>query len=138
MSNKNYKIHCGLAWTLTALHFSSGLAFLLKIPGIYRPDAYMIGPLGLEKPGDGTTKFENLARIPFGLCYVAPFISVIYAQFNGSCGAKKAASIFPIIYHLYSAFAAIFIFNDGLNPKVAPISAAFGQHLVFGIFCCGL
>ena len=110
----------------------------MKLPGIYRPDVYMIGARGEEKPGDGSTKFENLMRVPAGLCYVAPFIGVIFAQFNGSSDAKRTAAIFPMIYHFYSAFGALFLFNDALNPKVISVSGSFGMHFIFGILCYGL
>ena len=121
-----------LFYFLTVAHFSSGIGFLFKIEGMYHPDAYIVN----GKPGDGTTEFENLARIPFGLCYIAPFIGVIYAHMSGSQKAKRAAMLCPIIYHLVSAFACIYVFNDALNSDVVPISFAAGMHFGTLVLCC--
>ena len=134
---QRFKIHRGLVWTMTSLHFTIGFSFLFKISVVYNPSAYMIGPMGEEKPGDGSTLFENLSRIKSGLIYVTPFIAVVYAEFNGSKDAKRTASICPILYHLYIAIRLL-IKPDVLNDKVMPISTAFGGNFVFAILCCGL
>ena len=134
---QRYKIHRGLAWTMISLHFTVGFGFFAKISAIDNPSAYMIGPLGKEKPGDGTTLIENLARIKAGILYTAPFIAVVYAELNGSKDAKRAAAICPILYHLCMTIELI-INADILNPKVMPVSTAVGGNLVFALLCCGL
>ena len=122
-----------LFFSLTLMHFSTGFGFLFKIPDMYYPEAYIVN----GKPGDGTSEFENLARIPFGLCYISPFVGLIYAHISGSRHAKQSSILCPIVYHLISTFGCIFLFNDALNKQFASIYFASGMHLAM-LFLCSL
>ena len=135
-----YKIHRGLAWSLTAYHLSLGLSAFLKLPPVWKPGFIMIGASGSEKPGVGDTGIESYISAYTGIANFAPFIAVIYGQISGSREAKRAASIFPILYHLALGLRLLLFNSDGhgLNPEIAPLSVAAGGHISFGIICCGL
>ena len=62
-----------LFWFVVLTSAMSGvLMFLVKLPSMYRPDTYLIGPKQALAPGTGTTPFEVLATFVFGLVYTIP------------------------------------------------------------------
>jgi hypothetical protein len=64
---------------------SGGLGFLLKIPGLYRPDVYVIiGQDGIITPGTGGTPFEICATYVFAIIYLGPLVGMVYAHIEGS------------------------------------------------------
>jgi hypothetical protein len=119
--------------TVTSL-MSGGLGFLLKVPAFYRPDAYLIN----SAPGTGTTPFEVVATYVFGVIYCGPIIGMVYAHFEGSAAAKRAAALMPFIYHAASVFGVLYVFPHALNPAVAPLNAAAGMHVVYAILFAAL
>ncbi|CAJ1397708.1 unnamed protein product [Effrenium voratum] len=120
-----------LFYFLTATTLMSGVGgFLLKLKDFYRPDAYIVE----GKPGTGTTPFEIIATYVFGLVYVVPQLGCIHAHFvERTRSARRSACVAPMAYHFMSVYGVLCVFEDGLNPIVAPKSAAAGMHLVFGL-----
>ena len=57
------------------------------------------------KPGDGSTPFEHVATFVFGLIYVLPLVGMLYAHFEGSVAAKRAAVLTPLLYHAASVLS---------------------------------
>jgi hypothetical protein len=126
-------LYTRLYWfcTITTL-MSGGLGFLLKVPGVYRPDAYVvIGYDGIAAPGTGTTPFEICATYVFAIMYLAPLLGMAYAHVEGSIAAKRAACIVPLAYHLASTVGVIYVFPHALNPDVAPLGSAAGMHVFY-------
>ena len=114
---------------------SGGLGFLLKLPAFYKPDAYLIGPVGALVPGTGETPFEKLSTFVFGTMYVGPLVGMVYAHFEGSAAAKRAACLMPLVYHAASVLGVLRVFPSALNPAIAPLPAAAGMHAVYaGLF----
>jgi hypothetical protein len=111
---------------------SGGLGFLLKISGIYRPDAYMIiGYDGIIAPGTGDTPFEICATYVFAIVYLGPLVGMVYAQIEGSKVAKRASIMMPLVYHIASTVGVLYVFPHALNPHVASLSMAAGMHVVY-------
>lgn len=118
--------------TLTTA-LSGGLGLLLKWAAIYRPDAYYVGAAGSQRVGTGSTPFEVLATFVFGLIYVLPLLGMVYAHWQGSAAAKRAAGLTPLAYHAASVYGVYIVFPDALNPAVAPLPAAAAQHAVYAV-----
>ncbi len=113
---------------------SGGLGFLLKVPGFYRPDAYMIvaGSDGIAAPGTGDTPFEVCATYVFAIVYLGPLFGMAYAHHvEGSKAAKRASIIMPLVYHLASTAGVLWVFPHALNPQVASLSSAAGIHVFY-------
>ena len=128
-------LYTRLYWfcTITTL-MSGGLGFLLKVPGIYRPDAYMIvaGSDGLAAPGTGDTPFEVCATFVFAIVYLGPLFGMAYAHHvDGSRAAKRASIVMPLVYHLASTVGVLWVFPHALNPEVASLGSAAGMHVVY-------
>ena len=121
------RLYTALFWALSAASLSSGLlGFGLKLPGFYRPDAYLIGPRG--SAGDGTTPFERCATFVFAVVYVGPLVGMGYAHVEGSRSARRAAAFMPLVYHAASVYGVLCAFPDALNPAVAPLWPAAAMH----------
>jgi heme A synthase len=114
---------------------SGGLGFLLKIPGIYRPDAYMIstGYDGIIAPGTGGTPFEICATYVFAIIYLGPLVGMVYAHIEGSKVAKRASIMMPLVYHISSTMGVLFVFPHALNPHVASLTMAAGMHVFYAV-----
>ena len=123
--------------TITTL-LSGGLGFLLKLPAFYKPDAYLLGPRNALVVAKGDTPFEELATFVFGTIYVGPLVGMMYAHFEGSAAAKRAACLMPLVYHAASVLGVLSIFPAALNPAVAPLAAAAGMHAVYAGLFAGL
>lgn len=122
------RLSTALFWFVTVTTCMSGFGFLFKIPGIYTPDAYLVN----GKPGTGTTEFEVVATFVFAIVYLAPIAGLVHAHMEGTASARRSAAIAPMLYHIASTFGVLFVFSRGLNPAVAPLSAAAGMHAVYG------
>ena len=121
-------LYRGLFWFVMLTTLSSGLlGFLLKLPAVYRPDAYLVA----GAPGTGASPFEVLASYVFGLTYVCPLVGLAYAHAQGSAAAKRAACMAPLAYHAASVFGVLRVFPHALNPAVAPLPTAAGMHAVY-------
>lgn len=110
---------------------SGGLGFFGKLSSIYRPDAYLIGPLSELTVGTGTSPFEELSTFVFGIVYVGPLVGMLYAHLDGSASSKRAASLMPLVYHASSVVGVLFVFPHALNPAVAPLASAAAMHGVY-------
>ena len=117
---------------------SGGLGFLLKLPAFYKPDAYLLGPRGALAPGTGGTPFEELATFVFGTIYCGPIVGMVYAHFEGSAAAKRAACLMPLVYHAVSVLGVLRVFPAALNPAVAPLPAAAAMHGVYALLFSAL
>jgi hypothetical protein len=124
---------------------SGGLGFLLKVPGIYRPDAYLVvtassdgGRDALLVPGTGTTPFEACATYVFAIVYLGPLFGMAYAHLQGTMAAKRAAIMMPLVYHVTSTIGVICVFPHALNPAVAPIGSAAGMHAFYALLFAAL
>ncbi|KAL3822782.1 hypothetical protein ACHAXA_005947 [Cyclostephanos tholiformis] len=136
------RLYARLYWfcTITTL-MSGGLGFLLKVPGIYRPDAYIIVAIGSDgreedvvaAPGTGTTPFEICATYVFAIVYLGPLLGMTYAHVRGGMDAKRAAIMMPLVYHLASTVGVVYVFPHALNPDVAPIGSAAGMHAFYAV-----
>ena len=113
---------------------SGGLGFLFKVPAFYRPDAYLINGI----PATGTTPFETLSTYVFGVIYCGPIVGMVFAHFEGSAAAKRAAALMPFIYHAASVFGVLYVFPHALNPAVAPLNAAAGMHAFYALLFAAL
>ena len=118
-------------YTITAI-IIGGLGFLLKIPGLYRPDVYMIiGHDGMLAPGTGGTPFEFWATNVFAIVYLGPLVGMVYARIEGSKVAKRTSIIMPLVYHISSIMGVLFVFPHALNPHVASVTMAAGMHVFY-------
>ena len=128
----NFSLSSALFWFVTVTTAISGSAFLFKIKGIYTPDAYFVN----GKPGTGRTDFEIIATFVFAMVYLTPIAGVVHAYIEGTASAMRSAVIAPMLYHIGSVFGILFVFGKYLNPEKAPLPAAVGMHLVYGLLFC--
>lgn len=128
-------LYTTLFWFITVTTaISGGLGFLLKLPGFYKPDAYLIN----GRPATGTTPFEQTATFVFALVYLTPLVGMAYAHVEGSAGARRAAALVPLAYHAASVFGVLFVFPHDLNPAVAPLAFAAAIHAAYAGLCGAL
>jgi hypothetical protein len=122
-----------LFWfTVVTTAMSGGLGFLLKLPNFYHPNAYLVyNSNGQLTAGSGTTPFEVVSTYVFAMMYLIPLSGMLFAHWQGSAAAKRAAILTPFIYHAASVYGVIIVFPHGLNPAVASLSAAAGLHVVY-------
>jgi hypothetical protein len=82
LSSKMGLLYTSLFWIISVTTcMSGGLGFLLKIPNFYHPDVYLVGHE--MRPGTGTTAFEEVATLVFGLIYVGPLVGMLFAHIQG-------------------------------------------------------
>jgi hypothetical protein len=113
---------------------SGGLGFLLRLPSFYHPDAYLVvDSSGALSPGTGSTPFEQVATFVFGVVYVAPLVGMLFARFEGSAAAMRAALTTPFVYHAASVIGVLWVFPHGLNPRMASLGAAASMHVVYAV-----
>ena len=128
--------YAALYWFVIATTLMSGaLGFLLKLPNFYFPHVYLVttGPSGALSAGTGLTPFEVLATYTFGILYVAPLVGMVYAFFEGSAAAKRAACLMPFVYHAASVWGVLEVFPAALNPAVATLASAAGMHAFYAV-----
>ncbi len=118
--------------TFTTL-ISGFLGFGLKLPQLYRPDAYFIGARDALVAGTGETPFEVLATFVFFTIYVGPLVGMAYAHFEGSAAAKRAACLMPLFYHASSVIGILRFFPSAINPAVAQLHSAAAMHAVYAV-----
>jgi hypothetical protein len=120
-----------LFWFLALTTCVSGFAFLFKIPGVYRPDAYIVD----GAPGTGQTGFEKVATFVFACVYLAPISGVIHAYFDAENqnAAMRSASMAPMVYHIMSFLGVYFVFGEYLNPALASVDSAAAMHGVYAV-----
>lgn len=121
-----------LFWFLTITTcISGGGGFLLKIPGLYFPDAYIVN----GEVGTGTTDFEYVATFVFACVYLCPIFGLLYAHIweSHDDAALRAACIAPMTYHAMSVVGIYVVFGRYLNPAVAPIHSAAGMHVFYAL-----